>query len=103
MEIVKSIKQLSWQKVFAILICVLFMAGILIDEISEIYRMNSSLRWIYEYGQKSSLVLVYGMLLWSPLNALFLSKRRNNLLWVVISLGPIIYLVITFLAWHFEF
>ena len=105
-ELTKSIKQPKWTKRFAILICILFFSGILLDILTEGFRLNQNLRWIYQYGQVLSSILFYGALLGSLLNSILIAGAENNwkksLLWTTISLLPIIVVILSYIAWYFE-
>ena len=77
-ELAKSIKQLNWTKRFAILICILFFSGIVLNILTEGFRLNQNLRWIYQYGQVLSSILFYGALLGFLLNAIHIAGAENN-------------------------
>lgn len=100
-------KRLRLLELFAVLICFLFVSGIVVNDISEIFRMDKNFRWVYEYGQAYSLYSFYGAILWSLINsALIVTKPNNNwrrnTIWTLISLAPILYLGFGLIAYHFE-
>ncbi|MAW95292.1 MAG: hypothetical protein CMF36_11705 [Leeuwenhoekiella sp.] len=100
------LKQLNWTKRFAILICILFFSSFLLDLITEGFRLNQNLRWIYQYGQFLSIIFYCGSFVWSLLNSVLIVSEESNwkkkLLWATISLLPIIFLILSFVAWYFE-
>ncbi|RXG13020.1 hypothetical protein DSM02_3814 [Leeuwenhoekiella polynyae] len=105
-NITTFLKQLNWTKKFAILICILFFFSILLDVSTEGFRSNQNLRWIYQYGQVLSIILYCGAFVWSLLNSVLIAGKetnwKKNLLWTTISLLPIIFLILSFVAWYFE-
>ena len=105
-NITKFLRQLNWTKRFAILICILFFSGILLDVLTEGFRLSQNLRWIYQYGQFLSIILFWGALLGSLVNSILIAGDEYNwkksLLWTTISLLPIIFFILSYIAWYFE-
>jgi len=102
----KIIKQLSWTQRFAALICFLFLLSIAINLFTEGFRFNPRFRWIYQYGQFISIILFYGTFLASLINSLLMtvegSNRKKSLVWTLISSVPILFMIVSFVAWYFE-
>lgn len=85
-------------KLYSIIICILFIIGILIGRFSEIFRFNFDQHWIYEYGNYLSYLIIFGSVIWSIINALRILNRfryrlKNKIIWILISLLPILYIL----------
>ena len=102
----RTIKQLSWTQRFAALICFLFLLSIALNLFTEGFRLNPRFRLIYQYGQLISIVLFYGTFLASLINSLLMTVEGSNwkksLVWTLISSVPLLFMIISFVAWYFE-
>lgn len=87
-------------KKHAIYISLCFFLGIIMGKISGNFRMSVNLRWIYIYGKLLSILLLSASLIYSLVNSihLFISSKKEwkkNLIWLFISLIPILYFLFT--------
>lgn len=91
---VKFVQSLERLEKFALLIVILFICGILIGKFSEYFRMTPDLKWIYRSGKLISHLLFFGSILWSLINTILIFKKsswKNNLVWILISILPVLY------------
>ncbi len=79
----------------AILICIIFLAGLGIGLYVERFRI-SDYRWVYETGSYMKLIMVFGTLLLSFLHPLIVwsySKPtwKKQIIWMIVGLIPLFY------------
>ncbi len=90
-----SVRKISWTKSSGIILIVMCLSAILLKYLVEPYRGT----WIYQYGNMISLYLFYGGTICSLVNSIFLvlkhkSEIRNNLIWILLSAIPFLYIAI---------
>ena len=88
-----TLRNINWTKKSGILIIGIALVGLLLNYIVQYYRGT----WIYQYGSLISLILFYGGILWSFINTILLiskhkSDLKKNLIWIILSAIPFIYL-----------
>ena len=108
MTFTSKIHSLNRTKKFSLIICFLFLSSFLISEIIEYFRIVPEWSWIYEYGEYLSTFLFLGSLIWSLFNSILIvmdinQSWKENAIWTLISLIPILYLGFAFFAWSKEF
>lgn len=88
--------QNNWTKRSGILIIGVCFSAILIGRFIEYYYRGT---WIYQYGGPILLLVFYGGGFLSLLNTIFLISKhkfdiKNNLLWIILSAIPFLYIAI---------
>jgi hypothetical protein len=104
----RNIFRLPLTRKFAIIICLILISGFIISDVAEYFRGMIGWGWIYKYGSLLSNFLFIGSLIWSLINSMLIVKDgqpnwKINAIWTFISLIPILYIVFSLVAWHFEF
>lgn len=103
----QKIPKLSLSRKFAIVICLMLISGFLMSEVAEYFRGMIGWRWIYKYGSLLSNLLFLGSIFWSLFNSILIVKDakpnwKENTIWTIISLIPILYIVLAMIAWSLE-
>ena len=105
--LIQKIFNLPLTRKFAILIFFMFLCGIFINDFAQYFRGIIGWKWIYKYGSLLSNILFLGSLLWSLINSILIVKDaqpnwKENTIWTIISLIPILYIVFAMIAWSYE-
>jgi hypothetical protein len=90
-----TFQNINRKKKNAFLIIGICISAILIKFLVEDYRGS----WIYQFGSLYFLFMFYGGILWSIINTVLLisehkSDLKKNLIWILISALPILYITI---------
>jgi hypothetical protein len=85
----------------------MLISGFIINDIAGYYRGMIGWRWIYKYGSLLSNFLFLSSILWSLINSILIVKDpkpnwKENTIWTIISLIPILYIVFAMFAWSYE-
>ena len=88
-------QNINWTKKIAILILGVCLSSVLLKYLVQPYRGT----WIYQYGSFTSLIMFYGGILWSLINTIILilnhrTDLKNNIIWILISILPFLYILI---------
>jgi hypothetical protein len=85
----------------------MLISSFIISDIAEYFRGMIGWRWIYKYGSLLSNLFFLGSILWSLINSITIVKDakpnwKENTIWTIISLIPILYIVFAMIAWSYE-
>lgn len=87
------LRNINWTKKRGILILGICLSAMLLKYLVQAYRGT----WIYQYGNIISLFVFYAGVCWSFINSIFLiskykSDLKTNLIWILISAIPFLYI-----------
>ncbi|MBW4971622.1 hypothetical protein KZY98_14245 [Croceibacter atlanticus] len=93
-----SSRKFDYPKLYAIIICVLFLGGMWIGSYVEQFRFDENLRWIYGWGKDFQHLTFILCPIAGLINEIWIiTKNKTNwksdISWTLVSLFPIIYFV----------
>jgi hypothetical protein len=83
-------------KKYSILNSLFFVLNFGFSKFVEEFRMNTNLRWVYEYGKTTSLLLFIVIIVFSFVIPILIIKETNQkvkikILWILIASIPFLY------------
>ena len=94
--------KLNKYQIFALAICVIPIFGVIIAQLTKVYRFNQELRYIYLTGVLIVYLSWITSFIWGLVNSINIVRNGNykktfKFLWTTISLVPIFYFVMMLL------